>query len=359
MRLMLLIVTGFLLSASAVAARTWRVPEDAATIQAGILLADAGDTVFVACGNYQEHDLQMRSGIVLRSETGSPDCVVIDAQGLGRVMTCTDADATTRLEGLTFTGGEDRLNDFDRTAGGLLCVNSPIQISRCHFVDNLCEMGGGGISCREGSDALIEDCLCADNIGWQGGGLSCYSSAPTVVRCSFRNNWVDHTYGQGGGVACFYGSPATFSYCTFAGNEASRGGGLVTGVASDPSLVQLDHCTIADNVVTLIGGGASLAGGTCRIDASSIHGNAAGEEGGGLHVWNSSLTAFNTDIRSNTGTEGQDVFSYVGGAVLLNCCDVDLAQCSGPGELILDLSVCEGVVPTEIRSWGGVKAWYR
>ena len=359
MRLMLIIITGFLLSASTVAGRTWRVPDEAATIQEGILLADAGDTVIVACGTYQEHDLQMRSGIVLRSETGLPDCVIIDAQGLDRVMTCTDADGTTRLEGLTFTGGEDRLNDFDLTAGGLLCVNSPLRISRCNFVDNLCETGGGGISCREGSDALIEDCLCADNIGWHGGGLSCYSSAPTVIRCTFQNNWVSPTYGQGGGVACFYGSPATFSYCTFAGNEASRGGGLVTGVSSDPSPVQLDHCTIADNVVTLIGGGASLTGGTCGIDDSSIYGNTAGEEGGGLHLWNSHLTAFNTDIQANTGTAGQDVFSYLESVALLNCCDVDLARCGGPGELILDLSVCEGVLPTETRSWGSVKAQYR
>jgi len=63
---------------------TIHVPGDIPTIQAGLQAAVAGDTVLVAAGTYYEHDLTMNpSGIILRGETGLPEDVIIDAQGLG------------------------------------------------------------------------------------------------------------------------------------------------------------------------------------------------------------------------------------------------------------------------------------
>jgi hypothetical protein len=359
MRLAILFTGAIALAACSAGARTCSVPVEYATIQNGINAAVAGDTVLVSCGTYLEHELVMKSGVVLRGETGAADCVIIDAQGLGRVMTCTDADANTSLEGLTFTGGADHGNEWGMTGGGLLCVRSPIQIRHCSFVNNVCELGGGGLSLRYDSDATIGDCTFADNIGWYGGGLSAYYSSPTVTRCSILDNWVSPTYGQGGGVACFYGSHASLSFCTITGNIASRGGGVAIGVVSDPSHVTVDHCTIADNEVSTIGGGVSATGEGIQIDESSIRGNTAGEEGGGLHLWGAQMTCFNTDIRGNTGSAGPDVYSYLDSMVQLICCDVDLAGCEGPGEITLDLSVCEGIVAAEPRTWGGVKALYR
>ncbi len=87
-------------------ANTWHVPDDAPTIQAGVDAAAAGDTVLVACGTYFEHDIVMKSGICLRSETGNPDCVTIDAGQAGRVMEFNHLDSLVIVQGFHFTGGQ-------------------------------------------------------------------------------------------------------------------------------------------------------------------------------------------------------------------------------------------------------------
>ena len=79
----LLLALVFVMLTTPASGRTWQVPDDVATIQAGIDAAAAGDTVLVSCGTYNEHDIEMKSGVCLVGETGSPGGVLIDAQALG------------------------------------------------------------------------------------------------------------------------------------------------------------------------------------------------------------------------------------------------------------------------------------
>ena len=58
------------LAAIPAGARTWHVPDDAPTIQAGIDSAGVGNNVLVAPGTYFEHDIAMKSGIWVYSEQG-------------------------------------------------------------------------------------------------------------------------------------------------------------------------------------------------------------------------------------------------------------------------------------------------
>ncbi len=74
------------------------VPQDAPTIQAGIDLALSGDTVVVSCGTYSEA-LLLKSGVTLRSETGSPDCVTLDVAAGTAAMTA-DGDDDVVIEGI-------------------------------------------------------------------------------------------------------------------------------------------------------------------------------------------------------------------------------------------------------------------
>lgn len=104
---------------------------DYLTIQEGIDAAVYGDTVLVTCGTYHEHDIIMKSGICLRGKTGRPECVTVDADGLGRALYCTGADSTTMVEGLTLIDGLTSMK------GGAMCWedSSPL-ITSCAFTNN-------------------------------------------------------------------------------------------------------------------------------------------------------------------------------------------------------------------------------
>lgn len=81
-------ITGLLLTT--IQAATIRVPQDQPTITAGVAAAQAGDTVAVSAGIYNETNIQITNAITLTSLTGSTN-TVIDCQHNGRGLTVSNA----------------------------------------------------------------------------------------------------------------------------------------------------------------------------------------------------------------------------------------------------------------------------
>ncbi len=222
--LFIILLASSLLAAQPLAAATIHVPADQPTIQAGIDAAVAGDTVLVDCGIYYEHDILMKSGVVLRSETGDANCVTIDAQQQGRVLLCEDTDDATRIEGFTITGGyltqEDQLR-----GGGIACISAATRISHCRFEQNEAFWGGGGVYVAV-SSAWIEDCEFLGNEGIDGGAIFCSGySVLTLGSCLFTAN--DAMFW--GGAIYLWHTEADISHCTLAGNSAGWGAGVYFG----------------------------------------------------------------------------------------------------------------------------------
>ena len=347
-------------------ATTFHVPSQYPTIQSGVDAASPGDSVLVACGIYYEHDILMKSGIVLLSESGTTDssCVTIDAQRLGRVFYCLDVDQTTTIERFTITGGlagdgaglvcynsspilvgctftcNEALNwgagvacydycsptvksctFFDNQAphgAGMACWHRPLtpaMIIDCVFTNNRADHAGGGMDCPH-SSPLIVNCVFSENsAGACGGGISCWQgSTPMLTNCSFSGNWAE----WGGGLVCEDNSAPTLTGCSFVGNSADYGGGLECRGSSSATITE---CTFVANSADRGGGVRCRVSSHPRFTNCTFSGNSAQTYGGGLYcIGSSSPMLENTIIAFNM--EGEAVYcDYTSGATL-TCCDL-------------------------------------
>lgn len=223
----LVVVSVLLLSvATGVAsATTWYITPDgygdAPTIQAGIDSASAGDTVLVAGGTYHEHDITLKSGILLTSETGEADCVTIEAGNLSRVFYGYGVSGT-KVEGFTAKEGS-----VTNGVGGLMSCNAcDLTFNNCVFTDGYSDWGGGAVYLRNCS-AIFYNCefsysyfLDDEGMG-MGGGVDALGGTPEFVDCVFlANDAVLGSAGAFGGDGC----DATFEGCLFAGNRGYGAG---------------------------------------------------------------------------------------------------------------------------------------
>ncbi|MDD5341906.1 MAG: right-handed parallel beta-helix repeat-containing protein [Patescibacteria group bacterium] len=230
-------------------AETYSVPDQYATIQAAIDVAEAGDVVSVGPGTYTDcvheigdqygviyHCVVMKSGVSLISEAG-PETTIIDAQSLGRVILADSCDSGTRIEGFTIRGGLLSMRD----GAGISCAYSEIEFVNDIITNNVgCR--GGGVSISGGANHF-SDCVFAGNqADYYGGGLYCAGSNSVFEDCRFSEN-IAHV--GGGGVACVdSGGDPTFTRCLIDHNTCSSGGG---GIWASNTQAVFNNCTVSDN----------------------------------------------------------------------------------------------------------------
>jgi hypothetical protein len=276
---------------SSPSATTWYVPSPCPTIQAGIDSAAAGDTVEVACGTYSEHAILMKSGVHLKSQSGQPDCVTIDAGLLDRVLVCDDLNSNTIIEGFTITGGS--LPPANEGGAGIHCYNSSAKFWNCDIVNNTAGQAGGGMFI-DGGSPQVQSCKFLGNSAPQGGGVLCKGiSTPSLSNCVIAGN--SGTYG--GGVRCKDGASPQFLYTALVGNSGTYGGAVNIISSSAPVFLVT---TIASNMATERGGG--------------VYGNAG-----------VTPSFMNTILYENCASSlGQQLFLLdVGSIATFTCCDVD------------------------------------
>jgi hypothetical protein len=245
----LLSIAAFALCWAQVSAQTLYVPsEEYSSIQSAIDDANAGDTIAVSAGTYQENINFLGKAITVRSaDPNDPNVVaetIIDGSNpvdpnIGSVVTFNSGEDTNSvLSGFTITGG----------TGSWL----PIAWHLHEIYWNRC---GGGVLCYNMSAPTISKNVFTGNTAGQGGGVYVYGDpvnpnnpsnppvhvSPVIAENTFVNNtasgahgfpppdsnYPNGDHGDGGAIVGFQGVDATIKGNLIQNNHADYYGGAI------------------------------------------------------------------------------------------------------------------------------------
>ncbi|HJM47089.1 MAG TPA: hypothetical protein QGH56_04645 [Candidatus Marinimicrobia bacterium] len=205
---------------------TLLVPSEYSTIQSAIDASSSGDTVLVSAGTYFENINFNGKNIAVIGE--DRENTIIDGGQNGSVVTFDSIEGTaSALSNFTITGG----NAYD--GGGIYCSSSAPTIKDNIITGNVSETYGGGISCNYSSPIIMNNTI-TSNSAIYGGGISFDRYTSSVIK---GNNINGNSAEEGGGIGCFTFSSPTITNNTIAGNSAStNGGGIYCYYISSPSV---------------------------------------------------------------------------------------------------------------------------
>ena len=321
---------------------------------AGVTVAgDNQGRVFDVSSNYSggaQNSTVSLSGLTITgggiSSNGSlvlTDCTLSGNTGAYAGGALENTGGTLTVTGCTFSG-----NSATYSGGAIENNTGVLTVTGSTITGNASGPYGGGISNDAGtlnvSGSTIDDNSAPD--GYDGGGI--YNDAvATVTGCTLSGNTASH----GGAIANDTGGRSlTLVDCTFSDNVAGYGGAIYTDVESNTTL---DDCVLTGNQASGRGGALDDSGGvvtvnnstftenssryggaleaeflcTLIVDGSTLNGNTATEDGGGIAngttydpASGGFVTAINSTIYGNSaGNDGGGVFSAPYTFTLINC----------------------------------------
>jgi predicted outer membrane repeat protein len=267
--------------------------------------AHAGpDTIALAAESY----LLSLGELVINSEITivgmGPRWTLIDAQQSSRVFWIETAHSL-ELAGLTVTGAATP-SGID--GGGIINFAS-LTIRNVLISGNEAAGSGGGILNGKGASLTLIGSAVNTNSSADGGGI--WNEGTVEVIDSVVSHNTSAT--DGGGIT--NRGNLTMTNSTVSDNQAKGDGG---GIATRPIFsTTLVNSTVSENRADHQGGGLwNALGATVRLTDSTIRDNSASTDGGGL--WNAgTLTVTDSDVTSNTTTNGGGIHNSGGGTLTL------------------------------------------
>jgi len=179
---------------------------------------------------------------------------------------------------------------------------------------------GAGIYCYDSSPTLRNCVIRGGYAKDSGGGLCCYYSSVNVINCTITGNVTDY---YGGGIGCSFSSPV-ITGCTIIGNTAGREGGGLDSGQSDPNIF---NCTIIDNNAPIGGGINCYYPGVARVVNCTLSANSANNIGGAIHCWSGGIAVIqNSILWANSASAGKQIGLLDGGIATVTYCDLQGGQ---------------------------------
>lgn len=246
----------------------------------------------------------------------------IDGLGLDRVFDVMPG-AALWLSDVTLTGGAvtDASGGAIRSAGDLRLVDAQISGSSALGVG-----ASGGAVFNDAGTTLILRATLSGNASTRAGGAVEANAGQTVIGWSdLSDNTTGDGPGNGGAFHLTGAGSVAISYSTISGNVAGREGGGVWNSAT--GFMTLDACTITDNDALGMaaddgGGGVFNDGGVLVISDSTITDNRAmmgSGSGGGVFNQLGDVTIWTTTIARNTSARaGGGVEANLGATTIVD-----------------------------------------
>ncbi len=209
---------------------------------------------------------------------------------------------------------------------------------------------GGGVFVADGASVVMEEVDIIDNSANRaGGGIEVADDATTGDKASLTltrvnvgfNSIATANPGNGGGLHVGGTGEAFVSQSAFVFNEANEGGGLWISGGGDLSL---RLSTVSGNSATGDGGGIydNGDGGQIRIADATIAGNTASGNGGGLLSQSADGSTFsftNTIVGDNSAAQGNQcsgTFAVRGANIIEETAGCTLTEAQGANTIVAD-----------------------
>jgi len=207
---------------------------DYPTIQAALDALVPDDVIELMPGTYTgpgNRDLDPQGkGIHIRSQSGDPTSVVLDAEAspsdAHRLFLFRSKETSACVvEGVTLTGGVSPVGSG--FGGAIYVLESAPVIRNCILEGNVATQRGGAIAVVGTTGSVeavsVENCVIRGNAARYGGGVYASSLGASITDCVITGN---QALDAGGGL--FLGAVTAVSESTVASNVSARGGGIYT-----------------------------------------------------------------------------------------------------------------------------------
>ena len=241
------------------------------------------------------------------------------AENSSHVLTLPNNIIVATLDGFLVNGGNPHESGPFGTGGGLIGelenADSSIKVRNCTFSRNSAAFGGG-VYIRGTSPTLMN---CTFNNNWAGMDIS--DCNVTLANCTFSGN----KGGENAGGVRIHGSNAVLMNCTLTNNSSNElGGGMLIGHSN----AILTNCMFMDNSSAFIGGGfLSTHESNSTLVNCTFAGNSASHGGGMYNRYGSITSLTNCTFAHNFALQGAglyndkccDVYGFWSSASLINC----------------------------------------